>query len=71
MTCLSVGPLAKTYSHAVDALVGEGLRIRLGWVSCNPTDLELLSCFWIAQDGLDNRASLFASGTEDNKDFLG
>ena len=63
-------PLSNAYSHTLDSLLGERLGIGLGRISGDAPNLELLGSFWVAQNGLDDRAALLASGSEHNENLL-
>ena len=57
-------------SHTLNTFGCQGLRIGLGGVARDAADLEFAGGFRVAQDRLDNRASLISSGTKDDENFL-
>jgi hypothetical protein len=60
----------KAYGCQFNSIVCEGFGSGLVDIACNAADLELGRELGIAQDMLDDRATLVASGTEDS-DQLG
>ena len=58
------------HCHTLDTFLGQRLGLGVRSVSSDAPQLEFLRRFGVAKDRLDDRATLFAGGPKDDKDFL-
>ena len=58
------------HRHALDSFLSQCLGFRVCRVSCDTPKLEFLGCLGVAEDRLDDRTPLIASGPEDDENLL-